>query len=223
MVVRSNRAGLGLGTVIGAGSLLGTELGLIQEKTMSETTDKPVNPEMKEKINNPNGPQSALMEEIAQLQKQRDDYFDQLQRSRAEFANYQKRSKTQADADRVYAVGTLARDLLDGLDNLQRATDALRASGASGITEGLDMVHRQLLATLSKHGVEPISALGKPFNPNEHEAMIQQPDSEHPEGSVVAELSKGYKIHDRVLRPSKVAVSIAPVTQRSSASGEESD
>lgn len=190
---------------------------------MSETTETPGNPDMKDKPANPNGPQLSLMEEIAQVQKQRDDYLDQLQRSRAEFANYQKRSKNQADADRIYAVGTLARDLLDGLDNLQRATDALRASGASGITEGLDMVHRQLLTTLSKHGVEPIAALGKPFDPNEHEAMIQQPDAEHPEGTVVAELSKGYKIHDRVLRPSKVAVSIAPQNPSRKLDGEPSD
>jgi molecular chaperone GrpE len=173
---------------------------------------------MKDKA--PNGAQPALLEEIAQLQKQRDEYLDQLQRSRAEFANYQKRSKSQAEADRNYAVGTLARDMLDAIDNLERATEALRASGASGITEGLDMVHRQLLATLAKHGVEPIDALGQPFDPNQHEAMIQQPDAEHPEGTVVAELSKGYRIRDRVLRPSKVAVSIRPTSTSTSAPGE---
>ena len=188
---------------------------------MSETTEKSGNSEMKDKTQTPNGPQSALKDEIAQLQKQRDEYLEQLQRTRAEFANYQKRSKTQADADRVYAVGTLARDLLDGLDNLQRATDALRASGASGITEGLDMVHKQLVATLAKHGVEPIAALGQPFDPNQHEAVIQQPDAFHPEGTVVAELSKGYTIHDRVLRPSKVAVSIAPTEPRPKRGGED--
>jgi molecular chaperone GrpE len=147
-------------------------------------------------------------ETLAQLRRQRDEYLEQLQRSRAEFINYQKRAKSQADADRLYAVGSLAGDLLDGLDNLERATDALRASGASGITEGLDMVHKQLLATLAKHGVEPIAALGQPFDPNQHEALVQQPDPDHPEGTVVAELGKGYRIHDRVLRPSKVAVSI---------------
>jgi molecular chaperone GrpE len=153
---------------------------------------------------------AASGEELAQVQRQRDEYLEQLQRSRAEFINYQKRAKTQADADRLYAIGSLAGDLLDGLDNLERATGALRASGASGITEGLDMVHKQLLATLAKHGVEPIAALGQPFDPNQHEALVQQPDPNHPEGTVVAELSKGYRIHERVLRPSKVAVSIKP-------------
>src|SRR5262249_62085053 len=110
----------------------------------------------------------------------------------ADVVNFRQRPRAQAAADRAYAVGSLARDLLDGLDNLERATDALRASGASGITEGLDMVHRQLLATLAKHGVEPIVALGQPFDPNQHEAMLRQPDPEQPEGTVVAELGKGY-------------------------------
>jgi molecular chaperone GrpE len=187
---------------------------------MSDSTDKVGNTEMKDK--SPNGPQAAATEEIVQLQKQRDEYWDQLQRSRAEFANYQKRSKLQADADRIYAVGTLARDLLDGLDNLERATDALRASGASGITSGLDMVHKQLLATLAKHGVEPINALGQPFDPNQHEALVQQPDADHPEGTVVAELGKGYRIHDRVLRPTKVAVSVEPADSRSKTGAAES-
>jgi molecular chaperone GrpE len=147
---------------------------------------------------------------IDELQRQRDDYFDQLQRTRAEFLNYQKRAKQQADSDRIYAVGSLARDLLDAIDNLERATGALRGSASAGISEGLDMVHRQMLDILAKHGVEPIEALGKPFDPNEHEALMQQPDGQHPEGTVVAELSKGYRIRDRILRPSKVAVSIRP-------------
>jgi molecular chaperone GrpE len=188
---------------------------------MSETTEKTGQTDMKDKSRPSSSPASAPQEEVTQLQKERDDYLEQLQRSRAEFANYQKRSKAQADADRVYAVGTLARDLLDGLDNLERATDALRASGASGITEGLDMVRRQLLATLAKHGVEPITALGTPFDPNQHEAVVQQPDAEHPEGTVVAELSKGYRIHERVLRPSKVAVSIAPTENAAGGGGAE--
>ena len=153
---------------------------------------------------------TQIQEEIAQLQRQRDEYFEQLQRSRAEFSNYQKRAKTQADSDRTYAVGGLARDLLEAVDNLERATDALRTSGAAQITDGLDMVHKQLLAILAKHGIEPIAALGKPFDPNQHEALVQQPDATKPEGTVVAELSKGYRMHDRVLRPTKVAVSIKP-------------
>lgn len=176
---------------------------------MKETPPRtdPLSPESAQ--SSANGGQAAPGS-LEEAQRQRDEYFDQLQRSRAEFSNYQKRAKSQADADRVYAIGSLARDMLDGIDNLERATGALQGSAGASISEGLQMVHKQLLATLAKHGVEPIDALGKPFDPNEHEAVLQQPDAQHPEGTVVTELSKGYRIRDRILRPSKVAVSVRP-------------
>jgi molecular chaperone GrpE len=149
-------------------------------------------------------------EDLASLQQERDELKDQLLRSRAEFANYQKRVKQQAEADRTYAIGNLARDLLEAIDNLERATEALKSSASEGITAGLDMVQKQLVGILAKYGVEPIPAMGEPFDPNFHDALMQRPSSEHPEGTVVGELTRGYKIHDRVLRPSKVAVSVKP-------------
>lgn len=157
-----------------------------------------------------NGETMSVSEQIARLKHERDELRDQALRARAEFANYQKRAKQQAEAERAYAVGSLAKDLLDPLDNLDRAIEALRAKGAEGITSGLDMVLKQLLEIMAKHGVQPISAHGHPFDPNMHDAILQQPSLEHPEGTVVAELSKGYTIADRVLRPSKVAVSVKP-------------
>jgi molecular chaperone GrpE len=158
----------------------------------------------------PNGAPLLPNEDIDLVQKERDELKEQLLRIQADFANYQKRARQQADADRAFAIGNLAHDLLDGIDNLERATEALRASASQGITAGLDMVQKQLLTILSKYGVEPIAALGQPFDPNFHAALMQQPSAEHPEGTVVAELGKGYIIHDRVLRPSKVAVSVKP-------------
>jgi molecular chaperone GrpE len=152
----------------------------------------------------------AADEEVAALQQERDELRDQLLRSRAEFSNFQKRVKQQAELDRIYAIEKLAKDLLEAIDNLERATEALRSSANEGITAGLDMVQKQLLGILAKYGIEPIAAKGGPFDPNYHDALLQQPSAEHPEGTVVAELSKGYKIHDRVLRPSKVAVSVKP-------------
>jgi molecular chaperone GrpE len=158
------------------------------------------------------GDTMSAVEQIAQLKKEREELRDQALRAKAEFVNYQKRAKQKADEDRVYAVGTLAKDLLEPLDNLDRAIDALRASGVEGVTAGLDMVQKQLLEILAKHGVEPIPAQGHPFDPNLHDAIAQQPTKEHPEGTVVAEMSKGYTIRDRVLRPSKVAVSVKPAS-----------
>ena len=157
-----------------------------------------------------NGASLLPSEEIDLLQKERDELKDQVLRTQADFANYQKRARQQADEVRTYAIGSLAQDVLGAIDNLERAIEALRASADQGITSGLDMVQKQLLGILAKYGVEPIAALEQPFDPNFHEAIMQQPSAEHPEGTVVAELGKGYKIHDRVLRPSKVAVSVKP-------------
>lgn len=157
-----------------------------------------------------NGASLLPSEEIDLLQKERDELKDQILRIQADFANYQKRARQQADEVRTYAIGSLAQDVLGAIDNLERAIEALRASANQGITSGLDMVQKQLLGILAKYGVEPIAALEQPFDPNFHEAIMQQPSAQHPEGTVVAELGKGYKIHDRVLRPSKVAVSVKP-------------
>jgi molecular chaperone GrpE len=182
-------------------------------KPKPETHDHsgdPAAPGAQAEAGQPDGAAALVSEEIAQLQKERDDLRDQVLRARAEFANYQRRARQQADADRIYAVGNLARDLLDSLDNLERAAQALRATSVEGISSGLEMVQRQLLETLSKYGVEPIDALGESFDPNFHEAIMQRPSADHPEGTVVAEFGTGYKIHERVLRPSKVAVSVGP-------------
>jgi molecular chaperone GrpE len=156
------------------------------------------------------GQGASAAEQIAQLKRECAELREQALRARADFANYQKRAKQQADADRSYAVGPLARDLLDPIDNLERAIEALRTSGDSGVTAGLDMVLKQLVDILAKHGVKPIAAQGHPFDPNLHDAVVQQPSLEYPPGTVVAELGKGYTIVDRVLRPSKVAVSARP-------------
>jgi molecular chaperone GrpE len=153
---------------------------------------------------------SSLTDAIAELTRQRDDTLDQLRRTQAEFLNYQKRAKQQAETDRQYAITGLVLDLLSVLDNFERALTAAKTSGVEAIVSGLEMVEKQLLAALQKHGVEVIPALHHPFDPNLHEAIVQQPKPNVPEGTVIAELGKGYKLKDRVLRPSKVAVSIRP-------------
>lgn len=155
----------------------------------------------------------AMPDLAAQLEaaaRERDDAVDQMRRTQAEFLNFQKRSRAQADAAREYAAGPLSQDLLPVIDNFERAIDAARQSGSESIVAGLDMVRKQLLDAMAKHGVEPIAALDRPFDPNLHEALNQQPDPDRPEGTVVAEHSRGYTLRDRVLRPSRVAVSVKP-------------
>jgi molecular chaperone GrpE len=157
------------------------------------------------------GPEAGQpVDDLATALRQRDEYHDKLQRAHADFVNYQKRAKIQAETDRLYLIKPLAMDILNALDNFDRAIETARTGGASAIAEGLVMVEKQFVDALNKHGVEPIPALGLPFDPNFHEAIMQQPDAHHPEGTVVLELARGYKLNDRVIRPAKVAVSIRP-------------
>lgn len=177
---------------------------------MSDTTQSP-EPDPKPEPHEPRAEGAAEAgDDLAEAIRQRDEYFEQLQRTRAEFVNYQKRAKAQADSDRTYAASRLAEDLLNVLDNLERGLEAARSSGASTIIEGLELVYRQALEVLARHGVEPIVSLGEPFDPSYHEAIAQIPSAEYPEGTVARELGRGYRIRDRVLRPSRVAVSTGP-------------
>ncbi|HEV3121109.1 MAG TPA: nucleotide exchange factor GrpE, partial [Isosphaeraceae bacterium] len=110
----------------------------------------------------PNGQNENTAAALSEVQRQRDEYRDQLQRAHAEFVNYQKRAKAQASAERTYAIVPLALDLIAVLDNFDRAIEAARSAGAPGIVEGLDMVAKQLATALGKNGIETIKALGQP-------------------------------------------------------------
>lgn len=157
----------------------------------------------------PSPADAANLESPQKLKEERDKYYDQLLRAHAEFANYQKRSKAQAEADREYYVGGLAKDLIDVLDNLERSVAAARSQGANDVADGIAMVARQMLDILARHGVEPIDPDGRPFDPNFHEAVLRMPASaKHPAESVAQVLSRGYRLKDRVLRPAKVAVAV---------------
>jgi len=153
----------------------------------------------------------ALQARIADAEQKRDEYLDLLQRTRADFENYQKRALREMIQERKYAHADLAHDLLAALDNLDRATTAAKQAGdQSPLAQGVTLVQTQLLDILRRHGVTRIEAQGKPFDPNQHQAVIQQPAPDLPPNSVVQVLEQGFMIHDRVLRPAKVIVSTAP-------------
>jgi molecular chaperone GrpE len=153
----------------------------------------------------------ALQTRIADVEQKRDEYLDLLQRTRADFENYQKRALRETIQERKYAHGSLAADLLPALDNLDRATAAAKQVGdKSSLAQGVSLVQSQLLDILRRHGITPIEAQGQPFDPNQHQAVMQQPSADVPPGSVLQVLEQGFLIHDRVLRPAKVIVSTAP-------------
>src|SRR5687767_15087154 len=120
------------------------------------------------------------VDELETLRKQVGEYRELAQRTRAEFENYQKRSQRERDQERRYWYSPLAFDLLPVLDNLDRALVAARQGGEAGpLVQGVAMVQTQLLEMLKRHGITPIEAQGQPFDPNVHQAVIQQPSAEH--------------------------------------------
>jgi molecular chaperone GrpE len=157
------------------------------------------------------GELQALRARAEEAEKARDEFKDLAQRTRADFENYQKRQARDLAAERRYAQTPLARDLLPALDNLERAINEARKANDQGpLAKGVGMVLSQVEDVLRRHGVTAIDALGKPFDPNLHEAVMQRPSAQHPPMTVLEVLEKGYLIHDRVLRPARVIVSVAP-------------
>ncbi len=153
----------------------------------------------------------ALRARAEQAERDRDELRDLAQRTRADFENYQKRAQRDRAEERRYAHGPLAGDLLAALDNLDRATAAAAQAGETGpMVQGVAMVQAQVLDILRRHGVTRIEAQGQPFDPNRHQAVMQQPSKDVPPNTVLQVLEPGYTIHDRLLRAAKVIVSKSP-------------
>jgi molecular chaperone GrpE len=146
--------------------------------------------------------------ELERLKSERDMLFEKLARAQADFQNSRKRLQTESDQRAQYANASLIKSLLPVIDNFERALAVdPEKTDARSILKGMQIVHDQWLNVLKQQQVQEIAPqTGEPFDPNRHEALMQQP-SNHPEGSVVQVLQKGYSVHDRTLRPAQVAVS----------------
>lgn len=151
----------------------------------------------------------TLLEAHSELEAERDDLKDQLLRARAEFDNYRRRTAREAADLRKTASADLVRDLLPVADNFARALD--HADDKDGnFAEGVKMVAQQFADALAKAGVEPIPAVGEPFDPTVHDALAQQPSDTEPAGTITVEYERGYRMGDYVVRPAKVVVSSGP-------------
>jgi molecular chaperone GrpE len=143
---------------------------------------------------------------------------DKYLRALAELDNMRKRMARERSEWLQYGHEPVARDLLPILDNLDRAlgaaSEVLResdeGSAAKALVEGVELTMRQFEDALARHGVTPIESLGKPFDPNFHEAVQRMVRDDVPPGTVVVEFQKGYLIRDRLLRAARVAVSMEP-------------
>lgn len=136
---------------------------------------------------------------------------DQLLRTAADFDNFRKRSRKEvADAEKQ-GKSDLLRELLPVFDNLERAAaHAGSANDVQAIADGIALVIRQFLDTLSRVGIERVATLGAPFDPTIHEAIQHLPTTEHAAGTIAAEVQAGYRMGDRLIRPAMVVVAKAP-------------
>jgi len=149
-------------------------------------------------------------EENNELQEKYDKLNQQYVRLAADFDNYRKRQEQERENLIKYGTENALKNLLEVLDNFERGQKALEnVEDCEKVKESFNLVHRQVCETLTKLGLEEIKAIGEEFDPNFHEAVMQTPTSEHPEHTVIAELQKGYKIGDKVLRPTLVNVAAA--------------
>lgn len=145
----------------------------------------------------------VVQDEMEKLREERDKFLDLLRRTQADFDNYQKRSLREAQTERQYAQRALALEVLPALDNLDRFLMSIKEE--SDATKAVVMVQKQLLDGLSRQGIKKMDCVGQPFDPNLHQAIMEQP-SDQPAGTILIEAEAGYVYHDRVLRPAKVIV-----------------
>ncbi|WP_338147627.1 nucleotide exchange factor GrpE [Macrococcus armenti] len=167
-------------------------------ETTTESTDESVVSEAP--VEDENDPVAELE---AKLEQSEEKYL----RLYAEFENYKKRTRQELDTERTYRAQSVLRDILPAIDNIERA---LAQQGESdefkSLHKGVEMIYESLLHSLKENGLEVIEALDAPFDPNLHQAVMQDSDSSKDSGIVLEELQKGYKLKERVLRPSMVKV-----------------
>ena len=148
---------------------------------------------------------------MASMQADLDRFRDLALRSQADFENYKKRCAREKEEAIKYANSSLLEKLVPIIDNFELGLAAARGEGeASPIYSGMSLVLKQLNDFLIDNGLQPIDAAGQKFDPNLHEAIAHEPSEKFPEGTVIRQTRRGYKLKDRLLRPSSVVVSSGP-------------
>jgi molecular chaperone GrpE len=152
-------------------------------------------------------------DELTLLRRDNEELRDKNLRLLAEMQNSQKRVQREKQESSRFAEADFARELLVVLDDLNRTQQSV-ANGAdsAAIGDGMRITVEHFLKVLGQRGIRPIETVGRPFDPTYHEALLQQPSSDQPAGTVLQELARGYTMHERVLRAAKVIVSSGPAS-----------
>lgn len=149
--------------------------------------------------------------DLAQARAQANEYLGQWRRTAADFANYRKRVEREREALSRFSSALLLRRLMPVLDDFERAMATLpQELRLFTWFEGIALIQRKLEMILESEGLKPIMAVGQPFDPTRHEAVLREETTAYPDGQVIAELQRGYELYGRVLRPSLVKVAAAP-------------
>ena len=165
-----------------------------------------------ERLAHPELSQEEMDDLRAQAEKAT-EHWDKLLRTTADFENFKKRAARERSDAMKFANESLLQKLIPVLDNFEMALTAATGAGTSSaqsLQTGINMIYQQLRNTLQEAGLEEIEAANKPFDPNFHEAVSQQETADVPEGQVVQQLRKGYKLRERLLRPATVVVAKKP-------------
>ncbi|HEX2884420.1 MAG TPA: nucleotide exchange factor GrpE [Candidatus Limnocylindria bacterium] len=155
----------------------------------------------------------TLERELSAATAQAEEHLSKWQRSAADFANFKRRTEEERTAVNQFSTALLLTKLLNVLDDFDRALESVPPEAHDAWIEGVKLVERKLRSVLESEGVTPIEAVGQPFDPNVHEAVVHEPTAEHPDNQVIGEVQRGYLLHDRVLRPSLVRVANNPKEQ----------
>ena len=149
---------------------------------------------------------SADGDRFAVLSRERDDLYDRLLRTTAEFENYRKRIERERREQADSAVTDVIQELLLLVDDFDRALQVDAAAQPDAYQRGIELIHKQLIDLLRKRGVTPIDALGADFDPHLHQAVAHEASPGHRDGEVIEEFRRGYMLRDRLLRPAMVKV-----------------
>jgi molecular chaperone GrpE len=183
------------------------ELDQDETDSLTQTTEDGQQQNESQKVSERGEPEAG--EAVDKCSAEMESLRQQMLRVHADFDNFRKRSRQEKEDLQQFATKKLLLDLLPVTDNFERALSSLEAaSSVDEVKTGLDMVHRQLLQILQQYGVEVMNPVDKPFNPNLHDAVMQEAEDGKEAGVVSQVLQKGYMLHDKVLRPAMVKVTV---------------
>jgi molecular chaperone GrpE len=178
---------------------------------MDLTAETPVVSENAESGETPNEQEriSALEAELQQIKQEKDEYYNRMLRTQADLENFRRRSRQELEQLTMYAGEDLMKKILPVLDSLERAISCFSDNNNnSSWQEGVDLTLKQFQGILKNEGLEVVPSLNGPFNPQLHEAVLQEPQAEVTEPTVIEEMQKGYRYKEKLLRPALVKVAV---------------